>query len=53
MRSGPPPNAQHYREEARRRDTERVKDEKTRQQMLDIAAQYDRLAFNVESGESH
>jgi hypothetical protein len=50
----PPPNAQHYRDEARgiRRDAERVKDEETRLQMLDIAAQYDRLALNLEGGET-
>jgi hypothetical protein len=49
----PPPTAQHYRDEARRvrREAEHVKDETRRQQMLDIAAQYDRLALNLEGDE--
>jgi len=54
MRSDPPPNAENYREEARRirRDAGRINDEKTRQQMLEIAAQYDRLALNLAAGGS-
>ena len=50
MRSDAPANAPRYREEARRirRDAERITDEKTRRQMLDVAAQYDRLADALE-----
>ena len=50
----PPPNAQHYRDEARRicREAEHIKDENRRRQMLGIAAQYDRLALNLEGGGS-
>jgi hypothetical protein len=46
----PPPNAQHYRAEARRirRDAKRITDGALCRQLLDIAAQYDRLADNEE-----
>ena len=45
-----PPNAQRYREEARRlrRDAERFTHENMRRQILDIAAQYDRLADSLD-----
>jgi hypothetical protein len=54
MRSGPPPNAEHYREKARRirRKAEHVQGGKTRLQMLEIADQYDRLALNLETAGS-
>jgi hypothetical protein len=50
MRSEPAPNVQRYREEARRirRDADRFKSESIRRQVLDIAAQYDKLAENLE-----
>ena len=48
--SDAPSNAPRYREQAGRirRDAERITDEKTRLQMLDVAAQYDRLADALE-----
>jgi hypothetical protein len=51
VRSEPRSNAQRYREEARRirGDAERIADEKTRRQMLDVAAQYDKLAEDLET----
>jgi len=51
MRSEPqPPTAQYYREKAARirLDAARFTDEKNRQQLLDIAAQYDRLADSLD-----
>jgi hypothetical protein len=51
MQSEPPPSeAQRYREKALRirGDAESFKDEHMRRQMLDIAAQYDRLADDLE-----
>ena len=45
-----PPNAERYRREAARLhvDAERFTDENMRQQILDIAAQYDRLADSLD-----
>jgi hypothetical protein len=50
MRSDPPPNAQHYRDLARRirRDAERATSDEVRRQLLNIAAQYETLAENLE-----
>jgi hypothetical protein len=44
--------AQHYRAESARvrLDAARFTDEQHRRQLLDIAAQYDRLAADLESG---
>jgi hypothetical protein len=49
-RSEQPPYAQRLRDEAWRvrRDAERVTDDKIRDQLLDIAAQYDVLAESAE-----
>jgi hypothetical protein len=49
---GPASEAQHYREEAARvrLDAARFIDERHRQHLLDIAAQYDRLAADLKSG---
>jgi hypothetical protein len=54
MRSDPPSTAQHFREEAKRIRAKAavIKDEITREHMLDIAAQYDRLALNLEADDS-
>jgi hypothetical protein len=45
-----PPNAERYRTEAARLrvDAERFTDENMRQRILDIAAQYDRLADSLD-----
>jgi len=50
MRSEPAPTAQHYREEAARIriDAARFTDEQNRQQLFDIAAQYDRMADSLD-----
>jgi hypothetical protein len=50
QKSEPPPNGHRLRDEASRvrRDAERITDEKIRGQLLNIAAQYDRLAESVE-----
>jgi hypothetical protein len=50
MRSDPLLKAQHFRKEARRirRDAKRIIDKENRRQLLDIAAQYDRLAEGLE-----
>jgi hypothetical protein len=54
MRSDQLLKAKRFREEARRirREAELFADELTRRQMLDIAAQYDKLAEKLESGQS-
>jgi hypothetical protein len=50
MRSEPPSKAQHYREEARRirLAAARSTNDNTRQQILDVADQYDALAESLE-----
>jgi hypothetical protein len=47
---GPTATAQRYREEAERvrRDAEHITDQIIRRQLLDIAAQYERLADNLD-----
>jgi hypothetical protein len=54
MRSTPQ-KAEHYREGAARlrQTAKHITDEKFRQQILDLAAQYDRLAADLESGLLH
>jgi hypothetical protein len=54
MRSAPL-KAEHYREEAARlrQTAKHITDERIREQVLDLAAQYDRLAADLESGLLH
>jgi len=46
-----PRNAEHYHEKAERarHTAEHTADKKFREQLLDIAAEYDRLALNLEA----